>query len=464
MLFFKQATIELPLLLVYTAFTLTGSLFINLFIYRTCYVTLGYNESQCILLGQETSDELQELERIVQPAANLLTLVFQIFFNVLPIFVCIFAGPWSDKYGRLPLQLMSLIGLTLSLALLSLLLCFKNLSPWMFLLASIPAILTGSVPTYFTAVLSYLNDISSDDTRTVRMVIFEALIICGTLIGSLSSAPLLYATNYELVFFIGSCLVALGTLYTMFFVKESVSIKEKYEGKILDVINCSYVVDMFKVVFKKREDWNRLIIIIIFLAITIIDFTSTGSNIVRFQFLREQFSWTLPKFNWFNCVSHVITISGTIVGTAILNKLFKVQETVIALIGLFSSVAYCFLWGVATNDYYIYVGIAVAVLSEISRPMLRTRVAQIVPAEEMGKIFALIIGVGGSVSVGSTYLFTKIYNATIQIHPGSYNFLAGLIYCFAIFLVGVIITFEICSPNKSGKYQVNTKNVIQSSL
>ncbi|CAH1114451.1 unnamed protein product [Psylliodes chrysocephalus] len=454
MAWYNKITVEVPLLIVLSSFMLMGPIMTNLMIYRTCYVTMGYNESKCALLGQDTSPEIQELEKIVQPTANILTLILDLPLNILPIITCLFAGPWSDKFGRIPVQLMALTGLTFSFALLAILTCIKNLSPWYFMIATIPAMLTGSVPTYFTVVLSYLNDISTKETRGLRMVIYEAVMLCGLLIGSLSSAPLLYATNYETVFFIATGTLAIGTLYTMFFLAESVQVKKTEENNLKETFKCTYIADMVKVVCKKRGKWDRVIIIIIILSITLINFTTNGIGIVRFQFLRKKLTWTLEKFNYFNCFSHIVTIIGTVMGTMLLNKVFKIKETVVALLGLFSIVGCCLLWGSATKDGYIYLGSFVAILSGSSSPMLRTRIAQIVPPEDMGKIFSVIIGIGGVVGVGSTYLFTMVYNATINFNSGSFNFLAAVLYTFAIFLVGAVVIFEVCTPKNKETYEV----------
>lgn len=86
-------------------------IFTNLVIYRTCYVTLGYNKTECALMGTASAtDATAELEKKVQPYANIIGMTKAILDAVICSVVCILMGSWSDKYGRRPILLISLAG------------------------------------------------------------------------------------------------------------------------------------------------------------------------------------------------------------------------------------------------------------------------------------------------------------------------------------------------------------------
>ncbi|XP_050514505.1 hippocampus abundant transcript-like protein 1 [Diabrotica virgifera virgifera] len=444
----RKITVEVPLFLTYTSFLLLGSILNNFTIYRTCYNLLKYDEADCALLGRVSNNLTRELEKNVQPLANIVTMVLEMPTATVPVIICIFAGPWSDKHGRIPVQLMSLIGFTVSMSIFGIMAAFRNLSPWYFVLAAIPSMLTGGAPTYFAVILAYINDISTDHTRALRMAIFEAVLLVALLLGSLSSGPILYSTNYETVFFLAAGLLALASLYTMFLLPETAKIKEGEEGTLKELIRCSYFIDMFKAVFKKREHHDRCIVVSIVVTITIMNFITNGENVIKFPFLREKLGWTLNKNNYFNAASHVITIVGTVGATLVLHRKLHMKETVVSLMGILGFVLNSFLRGAATSDAYIYVGAVVSIFAGAAMPLLRTRIAQIVPAEEMGKIFALIVGLGGVAGLSAAYMYTTFYNATINIHSGAFNYFSAILYLFAIFLVGIIICFELCSPKK----------------
>lgn len=80
-------------------------------IYRTCYVSFGFNESECAKLGTENLDSnATELEKIVQPYANVISMTKSFVETFLGVFICLFIGPWSDKKGRKPVLLSSMAG------------------------------------------------------------------------------------------------------------------------------------------------------------------------------------------------------------------------------------------------------------------------------------------------------------------------------------------------------------------
>lgn len=72
---------------------------------------MGYNETQCELLGKNyTDNETATLEKEVQPYATLLFIGQAIIAAIIPPILCLFLGPWTDKYGRRPLLLCSIGG------------------------------------------------------------------------------------------------------------------------------------------------------------------------------------------------------------------------------------------------------------------------------------------------------------------------------------------------------------------
>lgn len=73
---------------------------------------MGYNQSECAMLGTEnaTTDEMIELEKAVQPTANLLGMTYQLLNAIVSTILCLFIGPWSDKHGRRPVMLFTNCG------------------------------------------------------------------------------------------------------------------------------------------------------------------------------------------------------------------------------------------------------------------------------------------------------------------------------------------------------------------
>lgn len=126
---------EIPVLLLFFSFMVCGELYFfllfiktfdkvrgfhfylldtvntNFIIYRTCYVSLGYDRSDCEKLGTKNPDNAtQDLEKMVQPHANIIMMTQSLVAQIVPALLCLFVGPWSDKHGRKPLLISTLFG------------------------------------------------------------------------------------------------------------------------------------------------------------------------------------------------------------------------------------------------------------------------------------------------------------------------------------------------------------------
>lgn len=83
----------------------------NLLVYRTCYVTLDYNETECALLGtDDASNATEELETTVQPHVTVISMSIHLTNAMISTLLCLFIGPWSDTHGRKPVLLFTLTG------------------------------------------------------------------------------------------------------------------------------------------------------------------------------------------------------------------------------------------------------------------------------------------------------------------------------------------------------------------
>ncbi|KAG5896424.1 hypothetical protein JTB14_022503 [Gonioctena quinquepunctata] len=218
----KTISIEVPILFSLFASALIGSITSHLVIYRTCYVILEYNQSDCSLLGNDQSNSTQNLEKLVEPDAQVITVVQSTILSIFTITACICFGPWSDKFGRKPVLLMCQTAAILHTLLMAFFSAIESTSPWYFLIASIPQMFTGGIPTHMMVCLTYISDVTTEKTRGIRMAFLEASVIIGLFLGNMASSYLLHATNYESVFMVAALCNAASLIYTIFCIPESV--------------------------------------------------------------------------------------------------------------------------------------------------------------------------------------------------------------------------------------------------
>lgn len=83
----------------------------NLILYRTCIHALNHPESECKgFLSVDRTNETISLETEVQRLTAFVTTAKSVTEAVVPAFLCMFLGAWSDKHGRKPLIIWPLLG------------------------------------------------------------------------------------------------------------------------------------------------------------------------------------------------------------------------------------------------------------------------------------------------------------------------------------------------------------------
>ena len=161
--------VEIPVLLLYFAVVFEATISTHLILYKTCSVTLGFNESECALLGTgHESNETMFLEKKVQPYASMILMVQSLMHALIQPFFCFFLGLWSDRFGRKPILLGSFggfIGCYIAMTIIS---GLPQSSPWYILVSLIPVCLTGAFPLVITTTVSYITDVTEEKDRGIR--------------------------------------------------------------------------------------------------------------------------------------------------------------------------------------------------------------------------------------------------------------------------------------------------------
>lgn len=462
---FIRPTIEIPLILFSFTFELLGPVNTNLMMYRTCYIILEYNQTECALLSNtEDNNETRALEEKVQPTYNVIDTTRSMVEQVIGLTLCLFLGPIIDKFGRKPIILISQTGMVLGTMIMTVLSYFPNISPWYFMLSSIPSMLTGGAATFFVGLLSYISDISTDENRGLRMAIFEASFSIGMLIGNFSGSYIFYATNYPSVYAIASGLIILNIAYIYFFVPESSSNRNR-EFRLKEACNLVDLKEMFKVLTKAREKYNRSIIMLITAILTVYVFLSNGDSKL-YLLLRDKFGWSYTHYTIYSGVSNLLFTIGTIGGTYVLQNWLRVTESVAILLGLISAMNGYLVRGLANRDFDIYFSVFVKLLGAIISPQCRTLVAKLVPADEIAKIFSLIMVIQFIVSIAASPFYTMVYNMTVNTYPAMYNFVSAGFFGIDIVIILVIMVLEFKSLTKYEQLKneepvIPTKQVIE---
>ncbi|KAL9916081.1 proton-coupled folate transporter-like [Glossina fuscipes] len=456
----KLFILEPAVFLVFLAFNLSGAVFQNILLYQTCVYVYKYNISDCQpLLGvQRESAEVQHIETQIQPYVVRILMAISLLESIIPAIVSLFIGPWSDKYGRRPILLTTFSGYLISRIIATVLIYISSkvvINPWLFLLCSVPSVMSGGTCALITGIYCYISDVAKAKSRALRMVLNEASLCAGMMIGNVLTGYIYEATNAFTVFSISSTLLFLALLYVYAFVVESLKpeqIMAAGNSKIREFFRLDLVKDLVQTCTKRRPNYDRIIIWLTMMALTLALFVMAGDDNVSYLFVRNQFQWTLKDYTVFNATRIIVQIMGSIIGMYFLRKMFQFSIVGMTLISLASCVFESTVRATAIYWWELYLGLTLGLMRGVMGPMSRAILSHVAPATEVGKIYALTTSLESLSPLISSPLYTIVYNATLSLYPGAFNFLSAGLYLLCYTFIAIIYGIQ-KSMGENATYQ-----------
>ncbi|XP_053963389.1 proton-coupled folate transporter-like [Anastrepha ludens] len=436
--------LEPAVFLVFLAMYLSGAVYQNQILYQTCVAIYKYNESDCQpLLGvSRETKEAQEIETRVQPYVARILMARSLLESIIPAFVSLFVGPWSDKFGRRPIIVATYTGYLTGCIILTVLAFIASkvvISPWLFLLSSVPSVLSGGTCALITGIYCYISDVAKEKARAVRMVMNEASLLAGMMAGNVLSGYVYAATNVVTVFGISALLMLLALLYVFIFVVESLRPDQIHTGsKVREFFRFDLVKDLVHTCFERRPSFDRAIIWLTMITLTIALFTMEGDSNVTYLFFRAKFEWTLKDYTLFNAARIVVQIIGSIFALILLRKVLKVSIVSMTMLSLACCVLESTVRATAMYWWELYLGMILGGMRGIMGPMARAILSHVAPPTEVGKIFAFTTSLESLSPLGAAPLYTTVYNMTLEFYPGIFNFISAGLYTLCFTLIAVI--------------------------
>ncbi|XP_075165570.1 putative peptidoglycan muropeptide transporter SLC46 [Haematobia irritans] len=484
----RYCLVEPAVLILVFAYNLSATVWKNQIIYQTCTTIFEHNVTDCRKLStKHASDYIKAIENEVQSYTVIFFMTNSLIQSIVPAFCGSFIGAWSDRFGRKPLLIASFSGYFLFYSLTCLISYLSgkyDINPWLYLLPTIPLSLLGDGVTYSVATFCYISDVSTAKERPYRMTLYEAVIYIGLMMGSFSSGYIYNAyESSTMIFFISSLSILWATLFVVFLIPESLNIQrtavaptantnnpntdqgnpvtvastsrnhenqdqqqEQLDETAENTRNCfqrlfdiNHLKTMYETCFKPREYEARSVILLIVSCLLTCAFIVEGSMTVFYLFVREKFQWTVKDFTTYETVSIFVPIVGNIVGVWLLRKVFKLQLLNVAIYALISQTSSSLMKGFAAINLQLYLAIALGIFKSIVNPMLRTVLTNLLPANELGKIFSFISALQAFIPFVATPLYTIIYRSTLETFPGFFNIVNACLFIVAIGLILVIL-------------------------
>lgn len=325
-------------------------------------------------------------------------------------------GNLSDKYGRRPVLLLSLLGLGIDYI-------FLAMAPsigWLF----VGRIIAGFAGASFTTATAYIADISTPQNRAQNFGMVGAAFGLGFILGPVIGG-LLGEYGVRVPFIVAACLSLVNCLYGYFVLPESLAIENRreFQWKRANPIGSLKQLQKYPAV-------GGLILsfFLIYLAANAVQSTWSFFGI-------KQFNWT-PKI-----IGLSLGLVGLLVGAVqgglirIVNPWLGNKKSVYAGLALYA--IGLFLFSIATQSWMMFLFLVPYCLGGICGPALQSIISGQVPANEQGELQGGLTSVMSLTNIIGPILMTSLFSYFTK--PAAPFHFAGA----AFFLGGIFMTISL---------------------
>ena len=334
-------------------------------------------------------------------------------------FVCApILGNLSDKYGRRPVLLFSLLGFGIDYL-------FLALAPsygWLF----IGRIIAGITGASFTTASAYIADISTNETRAKNFGMIGAAFGLGFIIGP-AIGGLLTGLGIRAPFYAAAILCFLNFLYGYFILPESLDKEHRREFKWNRANPLGSLMQL-----KKYPALGGLMLslFLVYLAAQAV-----------------QGNWnyfTMYRFNWNEKMVGVsLAVVGLLVALvqAVLTRVVnpKIGNERSVYLGLVFYAIGLFLFAFATQGWMMFVFLIPYCLGGIAGPSLQSIMSANVPKNEQGELQGALTSIMNLTTIIGPALMTNLFKYFTEpvapfYFPGSSFFLGAILILFGVYV------------------------------
>lgn len=320
-------------------------------------------------------------------------------------------GNLSDKYGRRPVLLFSLLGFGIDYLFVS----FAPSIAWLF----VGRIIAGITGASFTTASAYIADISTNENRAQNFGMIGAAFGLGFILGPMIGG-LLGELGTRVPFFVAAGLALLNCAYGYFVLPESLG---KENRRPFEWRRANPVGSLLQL--RKYPAVSGLIISMILIYIA---GHSVQSNWSFFNI--EKFDWT-PKM-----IGISLGIVGLLVGLVqgglvrVINPRIGNEKSIYVGLGLYA--LGLLLFAFASEGWMMFVFLVPYCLGGIAGPALQSIISGHVPPNEQGELQGALTSLMSATSIVGPPLMTNLFayftNKTAPVYfPGAAFFLGALL-------------------------------------
>lgn len=327
-------------------------------------------------------------------------------------------GAMSDRVGRRPVLLYSMVGM------------FFNFlaTAWAptLLALFIGRVIGGMSSASMSVASAYASDVSTPENRAKSFGLIGAAFgmgfICGPMLGGL-----LGSINLHLPFYVAAGLCAANFIFGYFFVPESLPVEKRAPFSLARANPFSSLLRL-----AARKDIRGLVAVF-----ALVTFAQVMLQTTWVLYTNFRFDWS-PRDN--GIALFCVGLTSAVVQAGLLGWLMKrFGEVKLSLLGLLSGAIVYVLYGLATQGWMMYVFILCNLLAFAAGPALQAIISKATDPHEQGALMGSLQSVGSLaiviVPVFGTGILAKVSHLPANDwRIGSTFFLSAIMQAVALFI------------------------------
>jgi len=333
------------------------------------------------------------------------------------VFLCApLLGAWSDRFGRRPVLLLSMLGTGLDYFAMAL----APSITWLF----VTRIVNGLTGASVTTAAAYIADVTPPEKRAAGYGVFGAAASLGFVLGPLLGGYL-GQIDVRLPFWIAGGLALLNALYGAFVMPESLPLERRTKRAVGSPFAALAILRQQTVV-------RRLALTLLF------------ANMAQFMLHSTWVLYTGHRYGWDSAAvgwsMFAVGVSGALVQGGLARTLVpRLGERRALFAGLsLAIVAYCG-YGSAPVGWMIYVAIAIAALGGITMPACQSMITKSVRPDQQGLVQGALTSVQSLATIAGYPLGAYVFRASIQttdtsLPPGTVYYVSAALCTIGLLL------------------------------
>ncbi|KAL4714998.1 hypothetical protein ACJJTC_003149 [Scirpophaga incertulas] len=414
---------------------------------KACRVDLNYSEEVCTKVVAGDASDNDTLSALV--GASTLVAEMNAWKDPLqtgiPAIFILFIGAWSDRTGnRKALLLIPIIGEILSM--IGLILgtyYFLECPLWaMGLMQAFSSTFTGGLPVALMGSYSYIADVTTPESRTLRIGIVGVIVTLGIPLGTAISGVLTTAVGYYGIFGIAIILYVIGFIHTLYRVHDvrSTKIEGTFWYKLGQFVHPRNVWDTMSLLFLSRGRMLAQILLVIWAHIVIMG-PVHGEGAILYLYTLNRYNMDIVDLSLFTTYFLLVGLAGTTIAVTVFSKWFKWHDSILGIIATTSKVFSSLLYALAPTRDWFFVGPILDIFGNSGGTAIRSLGTKVVDQDKVGKMCSLIGFVDAILPTVYTPLYSKLYANTLSTFPGAVYLLGSVMTVpdYAIFVILYIL-------------------------